>query len=271
MQLERFKEAKASEIAALRKALEHGELSQPGPVERSDFLKALTLGKIGLPAVIAEYKRASPSRGRICDALGVEDVVLQYAEAGASALSILTEERFFDGQISYLDRARAALSRHGSALPLLRKDFLFDPVQVYATARTAASALLLIVRLTPDVHTLRQLRELAESFGLHAVVEIFDAEDLVLARESGARLLQVNARDLETLAVDREACLRLAGSYPPKSTECWICASGISAPGHLRAAADAGFSACLVGTALMQEGKPGQALSELLGGCSRDD
>lgn len=271
MQLERFKEAKAAEIATLRKALDAGELVPPEAGQRVDFLAALTLDKQALPHVIAEYKRASPSRGIICQSLSVEEVAVQYADAGASALSILTEERFFDGQITYLERARDALRKHGVQLPLLRKDFLFDPVQVYATAQTAASALLLIVRLLPDVRALRKLRELAESFGLSAVVEVFDAQDLALARESGAKILQVNARDLDTLTVDRQACLRLAEANPPENAERWICASGISEPEHLQACAEVGFCACLVGTSLMRDGQPGQALSTLLGGYHRAD
>ena len=214
MQLERFREAKADEIRQLQKAWKAGLLAERGEIVRPDFFGALAWQQ-GLPAVIAEYKRASPSRGRICDSLSVEDVALAYARSGASALSILTEERYFDGQIGYLDRAARVLSER--PLPILRKDFLFDPLQVYATAQTQASAILLIVRLTPDVRTLRTLRELAERLGLCAVVEVFDRQELALARESGARIIQVNARDLERrlpLPVCVRHWPRSAGSVP---------------------------------------------------------
>ena len=140
-----------------------------------------------------------------------------------------------------------------------------------ATAATAASALLLIVRLTPDAATLRALREQAESYGIQAVVEIFDAEDLRLARESGARIIQVNARDLETLAIDRNACLQLVRAFPPASGELWIAASGMSSPEHLRAAAEAGYHAALVGRALMENGTPGEALAALLGATAKSE
>lgn len=130
-----------------------------------------------------------------------------------------------------------------AGLPLLRKDFILHPLQVRLTAATPASALLLIVRLTPDVRRLRGLRELAESFGMEAVVEIFSAEELVLARESGARVIQVNARDLDTLRVDRTACLNMGAAR--RDGEIWIAASGMSEPDHLRRAAEAGFDAAL--------------------------
>ena len=100
---------------------------------------------------------------------------------------------------------------------------------------------------------------------MQAVVEIFDAEDLRLARQSGARIIQVNARDLESLAVDRDACLQLARACPPGANELWIAASGMSRPEHLAAAAQAGYRAALVGSALMENGVPGQALAALLG------
>ena len=119
------------------------------------------------------------------------------------------------------------------------------------------------MRLTPEARLLRQLREEAEGFGLHAVVEIFDAADLRLARESGARIIQVNARDQQTFAVDRAACLSLARSCPPENGEIWVAASGISHAEHLVQAAEAGYQAALVGTALMEQGKPGAALTAL--------
>ena len=110
------------------------------------------------------------------------------------------------------------------------------------------------------------LREQAESLGMQAVVEVCGKKDLVLARESGARIIQVNARDLDTLRVDRQACLELARQCPPERGEIWIAASGMDRREHLEEAARAGFSAALVGTALMQEGQPGAALRRLLRG-----
>lgn len=220
MRLERFHQAKQAEVAALRLAAERGTLPEPLTSPRPDFAAALSLPALGAPlAVVAEYKRASPSRGVIREDLDVEEVVRQYAAAGADALSILTEETWFHGSLDFLTRAAAPGLYPAAPLPLLRKDFIFDSLQVRATAATPASALLLIVRLTPEARLLRQLREEAEGFGLHAVVEIFDAADLRLARESGARIIQVNARDLQTFAVDRAACLSLARSCPPETAK----------------------------------------------------
>ena len=229
MLLERFRKAKEAEVEALRALEAQDALPAAYEGQRPDFAAALTLRAPGCPlAVVAEYKRASPSRGVICENLDVEDVARQYAAAGASAVSVLTEEAFFRGRLEYLARAANPALYNGPRVPLLRKDFIFDPLQVRATAATPASALLLIVRLTPDAATLRALREQAEGYGIQAVVEIFDAEDLRLARESGARIIQVNARDLESLAVDRDACLKLIRACPPASGELWIAASGMS-------------------------------------------
>ena len=272
MLLERFRTAKQAEVGALRALEAQGALPAVYEGPRPDFAAALTRRAPGSPlAVVAEYKRASPSRGVICESLDVEDVARQYAAAGASAVSVLTEEAFFRGRLEYLARAADPALYNGPRVPLLRKDFIFDPLQVRATAATPASALLLIVRLTPDAATLRALREQAEGYGIQAVVEIFDAEDLRLARESGARIIQVNARDLESLAVDRDACLHLIQACPPANGELWIAASGMSSAEHLRAAASAGYHAVLVGSALMEGGAPGEALAALLGATAKTE
>lgn len=262
--LDRFRIAKQPELDRLRKLAEAGGLPAPlaAGTPRPDFLRALLdrSGYRGAPvAVIAEYKRASPSRGVIETGVSPEDAATAYATAGATAISVLTEEAYFGGDLAYLERMAGV----DPSIPLLRKDFIMDPLQVTATAATPAAALLLIVRLTPDARTLRDLREQAEAHGMHAVVEIFDEADLALARESGARIIQVNNRDLETLAVDRTACLRLGPLSQPD--EVWIAASGISENRHLAEAADAGYDAALVGTALMDGGNLENALLRLLG------
>lgn len=262
--LDRFIHAKQAEIEALEQlARSGGEGLQPYEKERPSFRAALEKGGVeGSLAVIAEFKKASPSRGIICESLEPEDVARQYETHGANALSILTEERFFHGHIDYLSRIAAV----SPAMPLLRKDFLFHPLQVAATLATPASALLLIVRLTPEVALLRQLREQAEAGGVEAVVEVFDEADLHLARESGARIIQVNARDLASLRVDRDACLRLIRTCPPQEGELWIAASGMTSRSDLCAAAEAGYRAALVGSALMEHGTPGKSLRRLLTG-----
>lgn len=270
MPLKRFIDAKHHELAALQDLQRRGLLPQ-GPKsdgvfkgQRKDFAKAISCKDNGHMAVIAEYKRASPSRGLICNIVDVEDAVLQYANNGAAALSILTEERYFQGELAFLARASQKLHEYDAPLPLLRKDFIFDPLQVHATAASPASALLLIVRLTPDATQLRELRELAESYGMQAIVEIFSADELSIARASGAKIIQVNARNLQTLAVDFNASITLAEQNPPLDHETWIAASGVSKASHMLAAQKAGYDAVLIGSALMEDGQMGKALHQLL-------
>jgi indole-3-glycerol phosphate synthase len=271
--LAKFREAKAAEIERLRrdslrtigspsgpKSLEGlGEGLKPKKAAdgKPDFLASLLAGqkKRGL-ALIAEYKRASPSLGDIDLAITPQEAAKAYA--AAEAISVLTEETYFKGSLSFVgDLAQAGR-------PILRKDFIFDPLQVLATAATAASAILLIVRLTPESTVLRELVELSLEFGLTPVVEIFDRADLKLAREAGAKVIQVNARDLETLIVDPAARLRLIQKFPPKVGEFWIAASGISRGQELVELRAAGFGAALIGSALMGSGSPQSALNSLV-------
>ena len=253
MNLQRFIDAKQDELDRLRRRM-------PAPLScaRPDFLAALSAApRQGLPLhIIAEFKRSSPSAGIINDRLDVADVARQYAAGGASCMSVLTEEKYFTGHVRDLTAAAPA------GLPLLRKDFIFDELQVLATCATPASALLLIVALTPDAAHLRRLRELAETEGIHAVVEVFTADELEIARQSGARIIQVNARNLETFRTDREEGLKLAALR--REGEVWIAASAMSERTHLEAAASAGYRSALVGTALMQGASPSENLRHLV-------
>lgn len=253
MNLQRFIDAKQDELAALRACV-----PEPLRVQRPDFLAALAApAGPGCPLhVVAEFKRSSPSAGVINDRLAPADVAQQYAAGGATCMSVLTEEKYFTGHVRDLTAAAPA------GLPLLRKDFIFHELQVRQTFATPASAMLLIVALTPDAALLRGLRELAEEQGIHAVVEVFTERELELARESGARIIQVNARNLETFRTDREEGLKLAALRAPG--EVWIAASAMSARPHLEAAAAAGYHAALVGTALMQGDTPLTNLRHLI-------
>jgi indole-3-glycerol phosphate synthase len=250
--LEKFRRAKQREIQALQALEDKGQLPEPWEGFRPSFGHALRRGKA--PAVIAEYKRASPSRGVINLDLTPEDVAAQYALAGASCLSVLTEEDHFQGELGFLERM------HPAGLPLLRKDFLLDPLQVAQTAATPAAALLLIVRML-SVQELAALHHATTDAGLEAVVEIFDEQDLEAARAAGARLIQVNNRDLDTLKTDLAISARLVQEKDP--AEVWISASGITTPHDLSLVRDLGFEAALIGTFLMEEGAPGRALAML--------
>lgn len=259
MNLQRFIEAKQRELTTLRRASDAGMMPSPLPSsERCGFRAALKkpLQKGTSLHVIAEFKKASPSKGPIRMDADPAEVARAYAAAGASAMSVLTEECWFYGHTADLHAAASA------GLPLLRKDFLFDPLQIEQTAATPASALLLIVALTPDVILLRDLRQQAESYGMDAVVEVVSMSDLDLARESGAEIIQVNARNLETFSADRSRCLRFAEEILPNET--WIAASAMSESAHLAAVAAAGYHAALVGSFLMQSPTPGEALKKLL-------
>lgn len=258
MNLQRFIDAKQAELASLRLARRERRTPKPFAGERGDFRAALLAPPPGGEPlrVIAEFKRSSPSRGLINGSFHPAEAARTYAAGGAAAMSVLTEEKYFLGSTADLDAAFPA------GLPLLRKDFLFDPLQVEQTIATPAAAMLLIVALTPDEALLRDLRQQAAEAGIESVVEIFSERELDMARESGAAIIQVNARNLETFQTDRCATLRLAGRRAEGET--WIAASAMSEPRHLVEAAQAGYDAALIGTALMQTPYPGETLRSLL-------
>jgi len=232
----------------------------PAPYEgvRPDFAAALV--KPGRISVIAEYKRASPSKGDINLGIEPEQAAAGYAAAGAAALSVLTEEVYFKGRLDYLARVRTAFP---DGPPLLRKDFILDLFQIVETAATPASALLLIARML-DAEHLTQLLAATAAVGLDAVVEVFDEADLAKARAAGSRIIQVNNRDLDTLTTDLGVSARLARSKAPG--EIWISASGIAAVEELARMKQLGFEAALVGASLMAGEDPGRSLAALLRG-----
>ncbi|MDR1872225.1 MAG: indole-3-glycerol-phosphate synthase [Deltaproteobacteria bacterium] len=253
--LARFRKAKAEEIARLKA---HPP-SLPAPLARPDFLASLKLGQKarGL-AVIAEYKRASPSLGDL--KLTLEPLAAAKAYAKADAISVLTEETYFKGSLAYLKEIAQNLK------PTLRKDFIFIPEQVMETAGTLAAAVLLIVRLTPETQFLASLIDLAQSYALTPVVEVFNLEELAVARAAGAKVIQVNARDLATLKVDKDGPINLITQNPPQKGEFWIAASGLSSAYDLVKVQKAGFGAALLGSALMKAESPQEALASLLAG-----
>jgi indole-3-glycerol phosphate synthase len=256
--LEKFRAAKQAEIDELRRLRDAGHAHVPFADPRPGFGAALTAP--GSSGIIAEYKRASPSKGDINLGVPPRRTCEGYALAGACALSILTESRYFKGDLAFLDEVAPV------GLPLLRKDFIVDPLQVEATAATPASAILLIVRMFEDQDDLAYLHGQCISLRLEPVVEVFDERDLDRAKEIGARIIQVNNRDLDTLATDLNRCLDMVRRK--EEGEIWIGASGISTPEQVRELRAAGLDALLIGTALMQNENPGRGLAELAGGRS---
>ncbi len=253
--LERFRKAKAKEIADLTKLADQGKMPSPQTGLRPPF--AAGLKTAGPLPVIAEYKRASPSKGDINLTVAPEAVALAYATAGAGAISVLTEEDYFKGSLEFLDRMT------GPGLPLLRKDFILHPLQVAQTAATPASAFLLIARMLEDAMLTALLRE-GERHGLEAVVEVFSVADLERAQAASASIIQVNNRDLDTLKTDPAVSRHLISRKRPH--EFWITASGIDSHVQLVSLLDLGFDAALVGTSLMCGEDPGQGLADLLNG-----
>jgi indole-3-glycerol phosphate synthase len=256
--LEKFRRAKQAEVDELIRLRDAGHRHVPHDGPRPEFGAALT--RQGSSGIIAEYKRASPSRGDInLDALPLQ-ACRGYAEAGACALSILTESTYFKGSLGFLSEVAPL------GLPLLRKDFIIHPLQVEATMATAASAILLIVRMFDDLDELAQLHALCLTNGLEPVVEVFDERDLDRAKEIGSTIIQVNNRDLDTLTTDLSRCLDMV--QRKEDGEIWIGASGINTQEQVRELKAAGLDALLIGTALMQHGDPGQGLVTLTGGQS---
>jgi indole-3-glycerol phosphate synthase len=208
------------------------------------------------PAVIAELKRASPSRGEICSAYAPADIARGYAAAGAAALSVLTDARFFRGSLDDLVAARAA-----SGLPCLRKDFLIDPYQVEEARAFGADAVLLIVAAVADGQG-AELLAAARDAGLDVLVEVHDDAELERAAVLGATLLGVNNRDLATFEVTLATAERLLPRVPPGVLG--VAESGLRSAADVRRMTAAGAQAVLVGEAFMERPDPGAALAEWL-------
>ena len=207
--------------------------------------------------IIAEIKRASPSKGLIRDGIAPADLARSYEAAGASAISVLTETDNFQGSLCDLTAARSAVS-----IPLLRKDFIVEEYQVYESAGAGADAILLIVAALDDV-TLAGLRRLAEEqLEMDALVEVHTAHEFQRAIDSGARLIGVNNRDLRTLAVSLQTSIELAQGAPDDILR--ISESGIESADDIRRLRRRGYRGFLIGETLMRAPDPGKALEALI-------
>jgi len=209
------------------------------------------------PAVIAEVKKASPSKGVIRADFDPVAIACRYAACGAAAISVLTEERFFQGHASYLTAIREAVD-----VPLLRKDFLFDAYQVAEARAWGADSILLIVAMLDDV-ALRELSATAHGLELDVLVEAHTAEEVDRAVAAGATLIGVNNRDLHTFVTSLETAERLRPRLP--AGICTVAESGIETAAHVARMTAAGYDAVLVGESLMRAADPGAALEALRG------
>lgn len=253
--LENIVSAKLRELEAAKRRLPAASLE--GVLDRAPhvrpFRRALERRS---PAVIAEVKKASPSAGVIRDGFDPVGIARGYQEAGAAAVSVVTEGKHFQGSLETLARLRWNIK-----LPLLRKDFIVDPYQILEARHAGADAVLLIAALLDDA-ALQSLRLDAERFGMEALVEVHDETELRRALDSGATLVGVNNRDLRTFDVNLDTSLRLAGLMPKGVTA--VSESGIHDPADLRKLMDAGYKAFLVGEHLLRAESPGAALTKLL-------
>lgn len=228
--------------------------------ERRDFAAAITSGaapaaQAGL-RVIAELKRASPSRGLLRQSYRRREIALGFAGAGAAALSVLTEEQYFLGCLNDLTEARQA-----AQLPVLRKDFILESYQVYESVAAGADALLLIVAALQD-RDLRSMIDLCKKLRIDALVEVHTEQELERALEAGARIIGVNNRNLKTLEVNLDTSFQLRDKIPAGCIT--VSESGIKTSADLRRLAQAGFDAVLIGERLMAEPDPGESLRGLL-------
>lgn len=208
-------------------------------------------------ALIAEAKKASPSKGLLRAGFDAAGLAAVYAAAGASAVSVLTEERYFQGRPEYLAAVKAACP-----LPALRKDFILDPYQVYESRALEADALLLIVRALDDAR-LADLAALAAELGMAALVEVHDEAELDRALAAGASLIGVNNRNLDTFAVDLETTIRLAARVDDGVT--LVGESGIHTRADVERLREAGVDAILVGESIVTSADPAAKIRELIG------
>ena len=211
----------------------------------------------GRAAVIAEIKRASPSKGLLRDPFEPAAIAQSYAAAGAACLSVLTDRDFFQGHEDYLREARAACD-----LPTLRKDFIVDPYQVHEARLIGADCILLIVAALDDA-TLGELARLAAELGLDVLVEVHDAEELERALVTGATLIGINNRNLRTFETRLDTTLNLLSQMPKDRTV--VTESGIHTPADVALMRENGVHAFLVGEAFMRAPDPGAKLAELFG------
>ena len=245
----RVAELKRSHLEA---NLQHAATLAPVP---RDFFRALQNGEE--PVIIAEIKKASPSAGVICPDLDVAAVVVSYEEGGAAAISVITEEDFFQGKLEYLRQAREV-----SRLPLLCKDFIIDPIQVLAARAAGADALLLVTAVL-EQDLLVSLLSTARSLGMGCLVEVHNEDELARVLETDARIIGINNRNLQTFEVKLETTLRLRPLVPEDRLV--VSESGIDKRADLESLVAVGVDAVLVGTTLMQAIDPVQKLRELRG------
>ena len=264
MYLERIAAAKRGEVEALRDRLNPAEaerrIAELPPCR--GFARALGEGRRREIGLIAEVKKASPSKGLIREDFHPVELARGYEAAGADCLSVLTDREFFRGANEYLTRIREAVG-----LPLLRKDFTIDPLQIYEARLIGADAILLIAAiLKPD--ELKSFHGLAKDLGMDVLVEVHDRREMETVLELGlAELVGINNRDLRTFVTDLKTTEELAGLAPDHAT--LVSESGIMSPEDLERVRSAGADAVLIGEHFMRQPDVGEAVLALMGPVKR--
>ena len=208
-------------------------------------------------ALIAEIKKASPSKGLIRENFEPEALAAAYADGGADALSVLTETRYFLGHPEFI-----SLAKRGGNLPVLRKDFIIDPWQIYESRLLGADCILLIVAVLEKAQ-LEEFQGLAGELGMYALVEVHGEDELRTASDTGAKIIGVNNRDLTTFKVTLDVSERLTGKFTDGTIK--VSESGILGSSHVTRVARAGYDAVLVGEHLMRQKDVAEATRKLMG------
>ncbi len=253
--LEQIVARKRERLEEAKRTVSFGELvaSAPTSIGAGRFVRPLRRDGVN---IIAEIKRRSPSKGVIRESFDPVSIARNYTANGAAAISVLTEEDFFDGSLETLQRVREATDR-----PLLRKDFIFDEYQLYEALHAGADAVLLIAAML-DGEQLRDLSQVAHALGLDVLVEIHDREELEKAMRHDLRMLGINNRNLHTFATTLDTSLELATDLPKEIT--LVSESGIRTREDIDRLRAAGFHAFLIGEELMRAADEGKALRELV-------
>jgi indole-3-glycerol phosphate synthase len=258
--LDKIVAVKHQEVAAAKKriSLEAMRADAESRVLTRDFVGALRAKiAVGKPAVIAEIKKASPSKGVLREDFIPADIAQSYAESGAACLSVLTDQQFFQGRIDYLKQARASCQ-----LPVLRKDFMVDPYQIYESRTMGADAVLLIAACLDDAQ-MKDLEAIARSLDMAVLVEVHDGAELARALQLKTPLVGINNRNLKTFEVTLDTTLALKDLVP--ADRLLVTESGILARDDVLRMGAAGVNAFLVGEAFMRAPEPGEALAALFG------
>lgn len=258
--LQKILNRKAEEVAACAARVPLGEIRRQAAAADAPRGFVAALGRriaAGQAAVIAEIKKASPSKGVLREDFDPSAIARSYAAGGAACLSVLTDIDFFQGADAYLQQARAAC-----VLPVLRKDFMLDPYQVYEARAIGADCILLIVAALTDMQ-MTELAALAGHLGLDVLVEVHDAEELARALKLPCRMIGINNRNLRTFETRLETTLELLELIPDDRLV--VTESGILAPPDVALMRQHGVNAFLVGEAFMRADDPGQRLAELFG------